>query len=91
LLRSAVDVEVLTISESQLLLILLEDAGNPLNREVLLERMGRPFSPSDRTIDVLVGRLRRKIGDDPRAAQILLTVRSSGYVLNCEVRRVAIN
>jgi DNA-binding response OmpR family regulator len=89
--REGFDVEILTISESQLLMILLKDAGDLLSREVLLERMGRQFSPLDRTIDVLVGRLRRKIGDDPRAAQILVTVRSSGYVLNSEVRRVAIN
>ena len=82
---------MLTISESQLLMVLLEDPGELLSREVLLERIGRQYSPLDRTIDVLIGRLRRKIGDDPRAARIVVTVRSSGYVLNAEVRRVAIN
>ena len=31
-----------------------------MSREALLEGMGRQFSPTDRTVDVLVGRLRRK-------------------------------
>lgn len=83
--------EVLTTSEAQLLLLLLEGAGRPLSREHLLEKMRRKFSPFDRTIDVLVGRLRRKLDDDPRAPEILLTVRSSGYMIAAEVRRVAIN
>ena len=91
LVRPDADAEVLTMSEAQLLLILLENAGQPMSREALLEGMGRQFSPTDRTVDVLVGRLRRKIGDDARTARLLVTVRSSGYALQSEVRRVAIN
>lgn len=91
LTREGAEVEVLTISEARLLLIMLEGAGKLQSREALLEQMGRRYSPYDRTIDVLVGRLRRKIADDPRSPSLLHTVRSSGYLLDAEVRRVAIN
>ena len=90
LTRAGAEAEVLTVSESQLLLILVENAGELLPRDTLLESMGRPASATDRTVDVLVGRLRRKIGDDPRPARILVTVRGDGYRLESEVQVTAI-
>ncbi len=39
----------------------------------------------DRTIDVLIGRLRKKIECDPRNAELLVTIRGGGYQLNTEV------
>ena len=83
--------ETLTVSESQLLLALVEHAGETQSRETIFEAMGRHYSPFDRTVDVLIGRLRRKIGDDTRDARIVVTVRSSGYVLAAEARRVALD
>jgi DNA-binding response OmpR family regulator len=53
-----------------------------LSRDFLLERTrGRDGGPFDRTIDVQVGRLRRKLEDDPNNPQIIKSVRGAGYLL----------
>ena len=41
----------------------------------------RAWDPNDRTIDVLISRLRDKLEDDPRHPEIITTVRGEGYVL----------
>lgn len=60
-----------------------------LSRDQLLERTrtdgGEVF---DRTIDVLILRLRRKIEPNPRSPQLIRTERGAGYVLDAEVRRL---
>ncbi|ETD87868.1 response regulator [Rhodobacter capsulatus] len=60
-----------------------------LSRDQLLERTradgGEVF---DRTIDVLILRLRRKIEPNPRAPQLIRTERGAGYVLDAEVKRL---
>ncbi|SOB91651.1 two-component system OmpR family response regulator [Rhodobacter sp. JA431] len=60
-----------------------------LSRDQLLERTrsdgGEVF---DRTIDVLILRLRRKIEPNPRAPQLIRTERGAGYVLDADVRRL---
>jgi two-component system OmpR family response regulator len=38
-------------------------------------------------VDVQVGRLRRKLGDDPREPRLIKTVRNEGYVLSVPVER----
>ena len=51
-----------------------------LTRDGILDAIaGRDWSPSDRTIDVLVTRLRRKMGDDPKNPSFIKTVRGVGY------------
>jgi len=69
----------LTASEASLLAILAEKAGDILSREKLAELSG--IDGNDRTIDVQVTRLRRKIEDDPKMPRFLQTVRGQGYVL----------
>jgi two-component system OmpR family response regulator len=55
--------------------------GRVLSRDFLLEQTrGREAAPFDRTIDVQVGRLRKKIEADPEDPQIIKSVRSAGYV-----------
>lgn len=60
-----------------------------LSRDQLLERTradgGEVF---DRTIDVLILRLRRKIEPNPRSPQLIRTERGAGYVLDAEVKRL---
>jgi two-component system OmpR family response regulator len=52
-----------------------------LSRDFLLgETRGREAAPFDRTIDVLVGRLRRKIEADADHPQIIKSVRGAGYI-----------
>jgi len=68
----------LTSSESALLKLFAANAGRPFSRMDLCARLGVAL---ERSIDVQVTRLRRKIEPDPREPRFLLTVRGRGYVL----------
>lgn len=79
----------LTTAEFDLLLVLVTHPRRILSRELLLDRThGRLASPSDRTIDVLLSRLRRKLGDDPREPSMIRTIRGDGYLFVPTVLRV---
>lgn len=79
----------LTSGEFDLLLVLVAAAGRPLSRDQLLDATkSRQWEPFDRSIDVMVGRLRRKIEADPAAPQIIKTVTNVGYVLAQPVKTV---
>ncbi|MFG6463074.1 winged helix-turn-helix domain-containing protein [Roseateles sp. DXS20W] len=72
---------VLTTGEFELLQVLARHAGRVLSRDFLLEQTrGREAAPFDRTIDVLVGRLRRKLGDNADEPQLIKSVRGAGYL-----------
>jgi DNA-binding response OmpR family regulator len=77
--RQAVD---LTTAEFDLLWLLAQNAGRPLSRRMLSEALlGLPHDGMDRSIDLRVSRLRRKLGDDPAAPQRVKSVRGVGYML----------
>ena len=79
---------MLTSSEGHLLVTLLENSNSVLSRDFLFDALERTASsPFDRTIDVLISRLRRKIEDNPRNPQILTTIRNVGYLLKAEVEK----
>ena len=73
----------LTTGEFELLDAFVNHPNRVLSRDQLLslsrERMAGPF---DRTIDVQVGRLRRKLGDDPKNPVLIKTVRGGGYMFS---------
>jgi DNA-binding response OmpR family regulator len=72
----------LTSTEFELLATLMRGRNNPISRDQLLEGVfGRGWSPFDRSIDVHVANLRRKIEMDPKNPEIIKTVRGTGYVL----------
>ena len=72
----------LTSGEFELLHALAQHPGRVLSRDFLLERTrGREAAPFDRTIDVQVGRLRKKLEADADDPQIIKSVRGAGYVL----------
>ncbi len=72
----------LTAGEFDLLCVLARHAGRVLSRDFLLEQTrGREAAPFDRTIDVQIGRLRRKLDDDCDDPRIIKSVRGVGYVL----------
>jgi two-component system OmpR family response regulator len=83
------NVEVaLTGGEYDLLVALVERANRVLTRDMLLDLLrGRQAGPFDRAIDVAISRLRRKLEDDGRNAQLIKTVRGGGYVLAATVER----
>jgi len=72
----------LTTGEFELLSTFVAHAGRVLSRDFLLEQTrGREAGPFDRTIDVQVGRLRKKLEKDSDAPQIIKSVRGAGYIL----------
>ena len=72
----------LTSGEFELLCAFARHPGRVLSRDFLLEHTrGREAGPFDRTIDVQVGRLRRKIETDPERPQVIKSVRGAGYIL----------
>jgi len=79
--RAGVEV-VLTGGEFDLLSVFVRHPGRVLSRDFLLESTrGREAAPFDRTIDVQVGRLRKKLEADPESPQLIKSVRSAGYML----------
>jgi two-component system OmpR family response regulator len=76
-------------AEYDLLLAFLEHPGRVMSREQLLEvakrRVG--IDPFDRTVDVQVSRLRRKIEPEEGSPSLIKTVRGAGYVFAAEVAR----
>lgn len=73
---------VLTAAEFDLLAVLVREQGRVVSREQLLaEARERDFDAADRSIDVHIGRLRAKLGDDPKAPRHIRTVRGVGYAL----------
>jgi two-component system OmpR family response regulator len=86
-LSNADGVEVeLTAGEYDLLVALARRPRRVLNRDQLLDlTKGREASPFDRSIDVQVSRLRRKLQATPDTPEIIKTVRFGGYVFAAEV------
>ncbi len=76
----------LTGGEFDLLLVFAEHPRHVLTRDQLLDlTRGREAAVLDRSIDVQVGRLRRKIEADPQLPTLIKTVRSGGYVFCADV------
>ena len=77
---------VLTAGEYDLLIAFVDHPRRVLNRDQLLDMArGRAAIPFDRSIDVQVGRLRRKIEPDPKNPILIKTVRGGGYMFTPEV------
>ena len=73
----------LSVGETDLLCIFVDNPGRPLSRDELLEKSSyRAWEPFDRSIDVRITRLRRKIERDPSKPQIIKTVRGVGYLFD---------
>ena len=78
----------LTAGEFGLLTALVERPRRVLSRDRLLDlTRGRDAQPFDRSIDVQISRLRRKIEGDPKNPKMIKTVRSGGYIFTLPVER----
>ncbi|MBF0454419.1 MAG: two-component system response regulator TorR [Magnetococcales bacterium] len=75
----------LTNGEFLLLSAFTQHPGKVFSRNQLLEAVSsREWMPNDRTIDVMVNRLRRKLESTPKEPKILVTVHGVGYQFICE-------
>jgi TolB-like protein len=80
LARDTGDAITLTRGEFALLRAFVARPGRVLSRDTLLDAVAkRTLEPFDRSIDVLVGRLRKKIEADPRRPRLVVTVPGEGY------------
>ena len=72
----------LTSAEFELLRLLVEAAPNPVSREELLKAtQSRNWDPNDRSVDISVSRLRKKLEKNPKHPTLIKSVRNVGYVL----------
>ncbi|RTL58137.1 MAG: response regulator transcription factor [Rhodocyclaceae bacterium] len=75
--------DFLGTAEARLLLLLLEKPNRILTREQLAGTSD--LSPMDRSIDVRVSRLRKRLGDDPHEPRLIKTVYGAGYLMAASV------
>jgi two-component system OmpR family response regulator/two-component system response regulator RstA len=75
----------LTTAEFDLLWLLAKNAGTVISREQLYEELhGVRYDGLDRSIDLRVSRLRKKLGDDPNHPQRIKSIRGVGYLFATE-------
>jgi class 3 adenylate cyclase len=80
LAREFGDAIALTRSEFAVLRMFVARPGRVISRDTLLDAFAnRRFEPFDRSVDVLVGKLRRKIEVDPKRPRLIVTVPGEGY------------
>ena len=80
----------LTRAEFSLLLALVRQPGRVLSRDELSQAVtGREAEPDDRSVDVLMSRLRRKIEPDPKTPRLIVTMPGVGYKFTATPREVA--
>ncbi|WP_018608905.1 response regulator [Uliginosibacterium gangwonense] len=78
----------LSAGEFRLLHLLADTPNTVFSRDQLMDALaGRDANPLDRTIDVMISRLRRRLNDDARDPQLIKTMRSEGYMLSAQVSR----
>jgi two-component system, OmpR family, response regulator len=77
----------LTGAEFDLLLVFCERPRRVLSRDQLIDlTQGRAAAPFERSVDVLVSRLRQKLEREPKEPTLIQTIRSGGYMFSPEVK-----
>ena len=72
----------LTTAEFDLLALLMQKAGSIISRDQIYEALrGMAYDGIDRSIDLRVARLRKKIGDDGKSPTVIKSVRGVGYLM----------
>lgn len=80
----------LTTAEFNLLRVFVRNPERPLSRDKLLDEVGgRDWQPFDRSIDMHISHLRRKLEEKPKAPRLIKTVRNAGYIFATSVTKVA--
>jgi len=76
----------LTTNEFRLLTIFVKSSNRVMNRDRILDMLSeREWNPDDRSIDVLVGKLRKKLGLDSNGNEFIKTIRGEGYIFTAKV------
>ena len=71
----------LTSMEFEILTVFTRHPGRVLNRDQILEELnGLDWEPFNRSIDVMISRLRQKLKDDPKHPELIKTVWGTGYM-----------
>lgn len=74
----------LTSAEFEILSMLIKNKGRVLTRDYILDNtIYLNYDSIDRTVDVIIGRIRKKIGDDPKNPKYIISVRGLGYKFEC--------
>ena len=74
----------LTATEFDILRVLLSNAGRVIARERLMElARGQEFAAFDRSIDVHISNVRKKLGDSSKNSKRIKTIRGVGYIIPC--------
>jgi DNA-binding response OmpR family regulator len=78
----------LTSGEFDMLLAFVMHPNRVLSRDQLLDLLTTSYRPAyDRSIDVRLGRLRRKIEADPKSPELIKTIRNVGYIFSATVKK----
>ena len=78
----------LSTGEFRLLRVLAENPNQVLSRDQLMDVLaGREAGPFDRSIDVMISRLRKRLEDDAREPRLIKTIRNEGYILATTVEK----
>ncbi|HVJ31966.1 MAG TPA: response regulator [Terriglobia bacterium] len=86
--RGATEIDLST-GDYEILVALVRHPQRVLSRDQLLDlAKGRAWEAYDRSVDVALSRLRRKIEDDPAQPSIIKTIRNAGYMLAVPVERL---
>lgn len=81
--------QALTTSEFDLLVTFVRRPSRVLSRDNMMDLLkGNEWSPTDRSIDALIVRLRRKIEPAPSKPDYIKTVRGVGYVFAADVKKL---
>ena len=71
----------LTTTEFEMLALLVQGQGRVLSRDYIMQNMrGVDWKAFDRSVDVLISRIRNKLKDDPKSPRYIRTIRGAGYM-----------
>ncbi|MCX7761139.1 MAG: response regulator transcription factor [Hydrogenothermaceae bacterium] len=75
----------LTSAEFEILSMLIKNRGRVLSRDYILDNtININYDSIDRTVDVIIGRIRKKINDDPKNPKYIQSIRGIGYKFDCK-------
>lgn len=76
----------LTSAEFKLLEILVNNVGRVLSRNQILKKLSsREWQPEDRSVDVMIGKLRKVLEANPSQPKLIRTIRNLGYQFTCKI------